>query len=85
MERIAYILGLGEPFKHGVRGTFNTMIKSMECLLGSNVSNLIMKEVSSLVTDDTSVNTGHHNGLGKIFQDYRLEKLSDPVAPLLTI
>ena len=29
-------------------------------------------------------NTGHNNGLWKIFQDYRLEKFSEPVAPILT-
>ena len=52
---------------------FNTMIKSMENLIGSNVTNLIMKEVSSLVTYGTSVNTGHNNGLWKIFQDIRLD------------
>ena len=57
----------------------------MENLLGSNVTNLIMKEVSSLVADGTFVNTGHTNGLWKIFQDYRLEKFSEPVSPLLTI
>ena len=57
----------------------------MENLLGSNVTNLIMKEVSSLVTDGTSVNTGNNNGLWNIFQHYRLEKFSEPVAPLLTI
>ena len=57
----------------------------MENLLGSNVTNLIMKEVSPLVTDGTSVNTRHNNGLWKIFQDYRLEKFSEPVAPLLKI
>ena len=61
------------------------MIKSMENLLGCNVTNLIMKEVSSFVTDGTSVNTGYNNGLWKIFQDYRLEKFSEPVAHLLTI
>ena len=54
-------------------------------MLGSNISNLIMKEVSSLVTDGTSVNIGHNNGLWKIFQNYILEKFSEPVAPLLII
>ena len=48
-----------------------------------------MKEVSLLVPDGTSVNTGHNNGLWKIFQYYRLEKFSEPVygaiAPILTI
>ena len=44
-----------------------------------------MKEVSSLVTCGTSVNTGHNNGLWKIFQDYRFEKFSETVALLLTI
>ena len=44
------------------------MIKSMENLLRSNVTNVIMKEVSSLVTCGTSVNTGHNNGLWKIFK-----------------
>ena len=57
----------------------------MENLLGSNVTNLIMKEVSSLVTGGTSVNTRYNNGLWKIFQYYRLEKFSEPVDPLLTI
>ena len=61
-------LGLGVPLEHEARGIFNTMITSMENLLGSNVTNLIMKEVSSLVTDGTYVNTGHNNGLWKIFQ-----------------
>ena len=42
----------------------------MENLFESNVTNLIMKDVSSKVTDGTSVNTGHNNGLGNIFQDY---------------
>ena len=41
-----------------------------------------MKEVSSLVKYGTSVNTGNNNGVWKIFQDYRLEKLSEPVAHL---
>ena len=50
----------------------------MSNLLGSNVANLIMKEVSSLVTDDTFVNTDHNNGLWGIFQDFRLEKFSNP-------
>ena len=66
------------------RGIFNTMIKSIENLLGSNVTHLIMKKVPSLVTDGT-VNTGHNNGLWKIFQYYRLETFSEPVAPILTI
>ena len=44
-----------------------------------------MKEVSSLVIDGTSVNTGNNNGVLKIFQDYSLEKVSEPVAPLFTI
>ena len=61
------------------------MITSMDNLLGSNVTNLIMKEVSSLMTGGTSVNTGHNNGLWKIFQAYRLEKFNEPVAPLLII
>ena len=57
----------------------------MENLPGRNVTNLIMKEVYSFVTDDTSVNTGHNNGLWKIFQYYRVEKFSEPVAHLLII
>ena len=61
---------LGEPLERGARGIFNTIIKSLENLLKSNVINLIMKEVSSLVTGSTSVNTGHNYGLWKIFQDY---------------
>ena len=44
-----------------------------------------MKEFSSLVTDGTSVNTGNNNGLWNIFKDYRLEKFSEPVAPILTL
>ena len=44
-----------------------------------------MKEVSLLVTDGTYVNTGHNNGLWKIFQDYRLEKFIEPLAPILAI
>ena len=44
-----------------------------------------MKDDSSLVTDGTSVNTGHNNGLWKIFQACRLKKFSEPVAPLITI
>ena len=76
---------LGEPLERGARGIFNKIIKSMENLLESNVINLIMKEVSSLVTDGTSVNTGNNYGLWKLFQDYRLEKFSEPVSPLLTI
>ena len=44
-------------------GIFKTIINSMENLLESNVINLIMKEVSSLVTCGTSVNTGHNYGL----------------------
>ena len=73
-------LYLGEPMERGSRGIFNTLIKSMENLLESNVINLIMKEISSLVTGDTYVNTGHNNGVWKISQDYRLEKFSEPVA-----
>ena len=61
------------------------MITSMENLIGRNVTNLIMKKVSSLMTDGTYVNTGHNNGLWNIFQYYRLEKFSQPLAPLLTI
>ena len=57
----------------------------MENLLESNVTNLKMKDVSSLVTNGTSVNTGHNNGLWNIFQDYRLEKFSGSVAPILII
>ena len=44
-----------------------------------------MKDDSSLVTYGTSVNTGHNNGLWKIFKAYRLKKFSESVAPLLTI
>ena len=44
-------LGIGEPLERGSIGIFNTMIKSMEYLLGSNVTHLIMKYDSSLVTD----------------------------------
>ena len=61
------------------------MIKAMDNLLGNNVTNLIIIEVSSLVTDATSVNTEHNNRLWKIFQDYRFEKFSEPVATLLII
>ena len=61
------------------------MSKPMENCLGRNVTNLIMKEVSLLVTYGTSVNTGHNNGFWKIFQYYRLEKFSEPVAPIFTI
>ena len=57
----------------------------MENILVSNVTNLIMKEVSSLLTDGTSVNTGHNNDLWNIFQEYRLEKFSELVASLLII
>ena len=32
-------VGLGEPLERGARGIFNTIIKSMENLLGSNVTN----------------------------------------------
>ena len=56
----------------------------MENCIGNSLINLIMKEVSSLVTDGTYVNTGHNNGLWKIFQDFRLYKFSEPVAPILT-
>ena len=38
-----------------------------------------MTEVSSMVTDGTSINIGHNNGLWKIFKYYRLEKFSEPV------
>ena len=76
---------IGEPLECGARGIFKTIINSMENLLESNVINLIMKEVSSLVTGGTSVNTGHNYGLWKIFQDYILVTFSEPVAPLLTI
>ena len=71
--------------ERGARGIFNIMIKSIENLLGSNVINVIIKEVSSLVTDGTSVNTGNNNDLWNIFQDYSYEKFSEPVAPLITI
>ena len=57
------------------------MIKSMENFLGCKVTNFIMKEVSTLVIDGISVNTGNNKGVWKIFQDYRLEKFSEPVAP----
>ena len=57
----------------------------MDNLLERNVINLIMKEVLSLVTCGTSVHTGHHNGLRKIFQEYKFEKFSELVAPLLAI
>ena len=77
--------GVGEPFERGSLGIFNTIIKSMEYLLGSNLTNLIMKDDSSLVTDGTSVNTRHNNGLWKTFQACRLKKFSEPVAPLITI
>ena len=46
-------------FECGDREIFNTIIKSMENLLESNVINLIMKEVSSFVTGGIYVNTGH--------------------------
>ena len=36
-------LGVREPLERGARGIFNTIIKSMENLLGSNVINLIKK------------------------------------------
>ena len=72
--------GVGEPFERGSLGIFNTMIKSMEYHLGSNVKNLMMKDDSSLVTDGTSVNTGHNNDLWKIIQACRLKKFSEPVA-----
>ena len=78
-------VGIGEPLERGDRGIFNTMIKSMENLLESNVIHLIMKDDSSLVTDGTSVNTGHNNCLWKIFREYRLEKFSETVALILTI
>ena len=64
---------------------FNTIIKVMENLLRSNVTNLIIKKVLSLVTYGTSVNTGHNNSVWKIFQYYRLEKFREHVAPLLII
>ena len=38
-----------------------------------------------MVGDTTSINIGHNKGLWKIFQDYRLEKFSEPVASLITI
>ena len=59
----------------------------MENHFGSNVIHLIMKEVSSLVTGGTSVNTGHNNSLWKIFQDiyYRLDKFSETVDLLIGI
>ena len=44
-----------------------------------------MKEVSSLVTNGTSVNTGHNTVIWNIFQDYRFEKSSETVASLITI
>ena len=37
------------------------------------------------MTDDIYVYIGHNNSLWKIFQDYKLEKFSELVAPLLTI
>ena len=79
------MLGLGESLERRARGILNPMIKSLENLLGSNVANSIMKEVSSLVADGTSVNIRHNNGLWNIFQEYRLEKFSEYVAPLLAI
>ena len=60
-------IGVGEPLERGVSEV--TMIKSMENLLGSNVTNLIMKEVLSVVTDSTSLNIGQHYGLWKTFKD----------------
>ena len=38
-------VGVGEPLERGARVIFNTMIKSMENLLGNNLTNLIMKEI----------------------------------------
>ena len=61
------------------------MIKSMENILGSNVTTLIMKVVSLLVNNGISVNTGHNNDLWNICQEYILEKFSELVAPLLAI
>ena len=46
-------------FECGDREIFNTIIKSMENLLESNVINLIMKEVSSFVTGGIYVNIGY--------------------------
>ena len=79
-KELLIFIGVGEHLESEAR-----LIKLMENLLGNSITNLIMKEVSSLITYGTSVNTGHNIGLWKIFQDYRLEKFSEPIAPLLTI
>ena len=69
----------------GAHGILNTMITYIDNLLGSNVTNVIMKEVSSLLADGTSVNTRYNNGLWNIFQEYRLDKFSEPVDLLIAI
>ena len=38
-NELLILLGLGESLERGARGIFNTMIKSIEHLLGSNITN----------------------------------------------
>ena len=38
-NELLILLGLGESFERGVRGIFNTIIKSIENIFGSNVTN----------------------------------------------
>ena len=38
-DELLILLGLGESLERGAHGIFNTMIKSIENLLGSNITN----------------------------------------------
>lgn len=64
-----YFLGAAEPQERGAEGLLGAVQNGCKMTLGS-ISPNILKDVSSIVTDGASVNTGDKSGLWKLFYEY---------------
>lgn len=68
-------LGAAEPTERGAPGLLGAIKEGFNVTVGSSAAT-ILKNMSSLVTDGASINTGDNNGLWKLLSDYLDELLS---------
>lgn len=74
-EEKLHLIGVAEPQERGVKGLLGAVHQSCESTREAEAPK-ILKNVSSIVTDGATVNTGQKAGLWTLF-DEKLKKLSE--------
>ena len=84
-EETQYFLGAAEPQQRGASGLLGAVCEACSNVLSENRSTDLFAQMSSLVTDGASANTGDKKGLWTIMEKMRAENSTMTVSPVIKI